>query len=214
MRYFLKRICKFFLVCFFIFLCLILLLNTVIYRSAKNRIFDSETDVPYNRVGLLLGTSKYLSKGRINLYYTYRINAAVDLYKSGKIEYILVSGDNRLKQYNEPKTIKKDLLAKGVPSSKIFLDFAGFRTLDSVVRSKAIFGQASITIISQQFHIERAIFIAKRKGINAVGYKAKDVPFFYGYKTKIREHFARVKMIFDMIIGKQPKFLGDKIEIL
>lgn len=187
--------------------------DRLVERTAKNKVYNATKDIPHNKVGLLLGTGKYLTNGRVNLYYKYRIDAAVKLYHSGKVDFILVSGDNSTKDYDEPSTIKHDLMSKGVPANKIFLDYAGFRTLDSVVRSKEIFGQESITIISQQFHNERAIYIAKRKGINAIGFNAKDVNVHYGLKTRLRERLARVKMILDLTFGKKPKFFGEKIEI-
>ena len=125
----------------------------------------------------------------------------------------MVSGDNSSTDYDEPSTIKNDLVAQGIPPTKIFLDYAGFRTLDSVVRSKEIFGQHEVTIISQQFHNERGIYIAESKGMKAVGINAKDVSTPYGFKTRLRERFARVKMMLDLIFGKKPKFLGEKIQI-
>ncbi len=187
--------------------------DRLVEKSASDKVFNSTKEIPHNKVGLFLGTGKILSNGRINLYYKYRIEAAVKLFKAGKVDFILVSGDNSTKNYDEPSTIKEDLIKKGIPSSKIYLDYAGFRTLDSVVRCKEIFGQSSITVISQQFHNERAIYIAKRKDINAIGFNAKDVNVNYGFKTRLRERFARVKMVLDLIIGKKPKFLGEKIEI-
>ncbi len=187
--------------------------DILVEKSTADKIFNSTEKIPHNKVGLFLGTGKKLPSGRINLYYKYRIEAAEKLFKAGKVDYILVSGDNSRKNYDEPSTIKEDLIRKGIPSNKIYLDYAGFRTLDSVVRCKEIFGQSSITIISQQFHNERAIFIAKRKGIDAVGFNAKDVNVHYRNKTRLRERFARVKMVLDLIFGKNPKFLGDKIEI-
>lgn len=187
--------------------------NLVINHSVKDKIYSSIEEIPNNKVGLLLGTSKKLSDGRINLYYQYRIDAAVELYQTGKVKYVLVSGDNSTQYYDEPTTIKNDLIARGIPEDKIFLDYAGFRTLDSVIRSKEIFGQDSITVISQQFHNERAIYIANRKGIEAIGFNAQDVNIKYGFKTQIREKLARVKMMLDLIFGKQAKFLGESIEI-
>lgn len=181
--------------------------------TASDKVFNSTKEIPYNKVGLFLGTGKTLSNGRINLYYRYRIEAAVKLFKAGKIDFIIVSGDNSTQDYDEPSTIKEDLIKNGVPGNRIFLDYAGFRTLDSVVRCKEIFGQSSITIISQQFHNERAIYIAKRKNIDEVGFNAKDVNVHYGFKTRLRERFARVKMVLDLIFGKKPKFLGKKIKI-
>ncbi|MGH1386518.1 SanA/YdcF family protein [Kordia sp.] len=191
----------------------IVICNVYVEFSSKGKTFNNTTEIPKNKVGLLLGTAKYLKGGTINLFYQYRINAAVKLYKAGKIEYILVSGDNGSKYYDEPTTFKEDLIAAGVPEDKIILDYAGFRTLDSVVRSKEIFQQESITIISQQFHNERAIAIANAKGVNAVGFNAKDVSGRYGFKVEVREIFARVAMCMDLVIGKQPKFLGEKIAI-
>jgi len=187
--------------------------DRLVEKSASDKVFNSTKEIPHNKVCLFLGTGKILSNGRINLYYKYRIEAAAKLYKAGKVDFILVSGDNSTKDYDEPSTIKADLIEKGIPSSKIYLDYAGFRTLDSLVRCQEVFGQNSITIISQQFHNERAIYIAKRKNIDAVGFNAKDVNVHYGFKTRLRERFARVKMVLDLIFGKKPKFLGEKIEI-
>ena len=170
--------------------------------------------VPTNKVGLVLGTSKWLKDGRPNLYFKYRIQAAYDLYKAGKIKYILVSGDNSFKNYNEPREMHNALVDLGVPSEAIVLDFAGFRTLDSVVRCKKVFGQQNVTIISQPFHNKRALYIASNYGMQAIGYNAKDVNLYSGLKTQLREKLARVKVFIDLyIINKQPKFLGDKIEI-
>ena len=187
--------------------------NLYVEISAKDKVFNDVSEVPSNKVGLLLGTAKYLAGGQINLFYKYRINAAVQLYKAGKIQYILVSGDNGSIHYDEPTTFKEDLIAEGIPEDNIFLDYAGFRTLDSVVRSKEIFQQESITIISQEFHNERAVTIANVKGIKAVGFNAKDVSGNSGMKVKIREILARVAMCLDLVFGTQPKFLGEKITI-
>ena len=161
----------------------------------------------------MLGTSPKLKNGNNNLYFDYRILAAVELYKAGKIKYILISGDNRREDYNEPEEMKKALMQKGIPEKFIYLDYAGFRTLDSVIRAKEVFGQNQLTIISQRFHNERAIYLAERNGINAIGYNAKDVNAYAGLKTNIRELLARVKMFIDLAIDKQPHFLGGKIII-
>lgn len=175
--------------------------------------YKSVEIIPHKNVGLLLGTIKTLSNGNTNWYYKYRIDAAVNLFNAQKIDYILVSGDNSRENYDEPSDMKEDLIAAGIPEKKIFLDYAGFRTLDSVIRAKEIFGQAELTIISQQFHNERAIAIAKSKGMDAIGFNAKGISAKYGWKVKIREIGARTKMVFDLIFGIQPKFLGEKIEI-
>lgn len=187
--------------------------DLIIEHSAKNRTFNSIEKIKANNVGLLLGTSKYRLSGGINLYFQYRIDAAVKLFNSGKIDFILVSGDNGTKYYNEPAAIKKTLLERGIPENKIILDYAGFRTLDSVIRAKEVFGQDHFTIISQQFHNERAIYLAKSHGIDAIGFNAEDVSESYGIKTQIREYFARGKAVLDVVFHVEPKYLGGKIDI-
>lgn len=194
-------------------LILILHSERVVKKHSVGKTFSNLDSIPNNHVGLLLGTAKYTTDGRYNLYYKSRINAAVKLYNAGKIDKILVSGDNGTKSYDEPTTFKVDLLEKGIPDSCIVLDYAGFRTLDSIVRAKEIFGQEKFTIISQKFHNERALCIASAKKINAVAWNAKDVPRRYQIKVSIREKLARVKMLLDLIFGKDPKFLGEKIRI-
>lgn len=196
-----------------IFLILILIPNFLINQFAQNKTFSTPEEIEYNKVGLVLGTSNKFPDGSKNLFYEYRIDAAVQLFNSGKISFILVSGDNSTPYYNEPITIKKDLVAKGIPEDKIFMDFAGFRTLDSVVRAAEIFGQESITVISQKFHNQRAIYIADIFGINAVGFNAKDVNKGASVKVRIREYFARTKVFIDWILGVQPKFSGEPVII-
>ena len=181
--------------------------------STKNQLYNSVQSIPHNKTGLLLGTSKYLKHGWINYYYQYRIDAAVALFKAGKIDYILISGDNGKEYYNEPETMQADLIARGIPKEKIFLDYAGFRTLDSILRCREVFGENKITVISQPFHNQRAVFIANRKGVNAIAFNAKDVNRYGGFKTQMREKFARVKMLLDLVFGKQAKFYGEKIRI-
>ncbi|MBS9767273.1 MAG: YdcF family protein [Flavobacteriaceae bacterium] len=197
---------------FFLFF-FILISYKIVESNARGKLYNDVATIPQNKVGLLLGTSKYVRTGHINLYYKYRIDATIALFRAGKISYILISGDNRTKSYNEPITMQKDLIKAGIPPEKIKLDYAGFRTLASVVRCKEVFGQKAFTIISQPFHNKRALFIAKHKGINAIGYNAEKVGTHYGLKTTIREVFARCKMSLDLIFGVQPKFLGDKILI-
>ncbi|HUH27413.1 SanA/YdcF family protein [Gelidibacter sp.] len=187
--------------------------NYWIVYKAKDAVYSKVNDLPKNKVGLLLGTSKYRAQGGINLYYAYRIDAAVALFNAGKIDYILVSGDNGTEYYDEPTTFKNDLVKRGIPEDRIVLDFAGFRTLDSVLRAKEVFGQESFTIISQKFHNERAVYLAKHFNINAIGFNARDVTHRYGLKTRAREYLARIKASIDVVFNVQPKFLGEKIKI-
>ena len=191
----------------------ILLPNLFVELGTRKFTYDRVDEIPYNKVGLVLGTTKNTVAGYLNPYYVYRIAAAVELFNSGKVDYLLVSGDNSEIYYNEPIAMMNDLIKQGIPEDRIYLDYAGFRTLDSIVRSKEIFGQESITIISQEFHNKRAISIAHFKGVKAVGYNAKDVSFRVGLKTNFREIFARVKMVYDLIFNKQPRFLGETIDI-
>ena len=189
--------------------------HAVVKQTVSTSIYDKVAEVPYNKVALLLGTAPVTPTGEHNFYFDYRIDAATELYKAGKISLILVSGDNHKQGYDEPTWLKEALMAQGVPENAIVLDYAGFRTLDSVVRAKVVFGQDSITIVSQDFHNERAVYLARYYGMSAVGYNAKDVDVFTK-KLKItilREYLARVKMFWDILTDKQPRFLGESIEM-
>ncbi len=208
-----KRLGFCFLILLLMITGIILACNWIIEKSAEGRVYGNVIEIPANRVGLLLGTSPKLKGGKANRYFDYRIEAAVFLYRSGKIERILVSGDNRQRNYNEPVEMRKALLAKGVPDSVIVMDFAGIRTLDSVVRAKKVFGQDRFTIISQRFHNERALYIAKYNGIEAVGFNATDVDAYSGLKTNTRELLARVIVFVDLLFGKGPRHLGEPITI-
>jgi SanA protein len=185
----------------------------IIEFSTANRIYREVEDIPHNKVGLVLGTARHQVGGGINPYYQSRIDATIALYKAGKISYVLVSGDNGSVYYNEPNTIKKDLIEAGIPENRIYLDYAGFRTLDSMIRARIVFGLDSVTVISQEFHTERALFIASKKDLYAIGYSARDVEGSRGLKVHLREYFARVKVFLDLIFNTQPRFYGKRIEI-
>jgi SanA protein len=186
----------------------------VIFAKATGRHHSILSALPHTKVALVLGTGKYVARGRPNLYYTQRITAAANLYKAGKVEYLLVSGDNRKLNYNEPATMRRDLVAAGVPKDKIVCDYAGFRTLDSVVRAKKVFGQDKLIIVSQRFHNERALFLAQASGIEAVGYDADEDSSTQSAKVALRENLARVQAVLDVwVLHTRPKFLGEKVEI-
>ena len=189
----------------------VLLFNLEISKSAKGKLYSDTGSIPFNKVGLLLGTSRLLANGYNNPYFTYRIQAAVKLMESGKIKYLIVSGDNSRKDYDEPTQMRADLLKEGIDSTRIYLDYAGFRTFDSMVRLKEIFNQDSVTVISQSFHNERAIYIASKEGIEAIGFNARDVSRNMGFRTQLREKLARVKVFLDYIFGTKPRYLGDKV---
>jgi len=178
-----------------------------------HKLFTNVDSIPENKAGLLLGTSKYLKSGKPNQYFEYRILAAEKLFKSGKISNIVISGDNSRVDYNEPQDMKEELMKRGVPEANIYLDYAGFRTFDSVYRMKAIFGQGRFTVISQKFHNERAVYIAESLNLEAIGFNAADVDAYNGFKTQLREKFARVKVMIDFAINTKPKFEGEKVLI-
>ncbi|MCD6012522.1 MAG: putative transport-related rane protein [Flavipsychrobacter sp.] len=188
-------------------------INYMVNSSTKAQLYSDVDSIPKNKVGLLLGTAKYKDRSRqiINPYYQNRIDAAVALYMAGKIDFIIVSGDNSTTYYNEPALMKEDLIAKGVPANKIVMDNAGFRTLDSILRCRDIFGEDHITIISQEFHNQRALYIANHKNVTAVAFNAADGGSFWD--TITREKLARVKMVLDLLFNKQAKYYGAKIEI-
>ena len=202
---------KWMIILYVLVVLFIIFSNVFIIKSTEKDIYNTISNTPGKNVALILGTSQYTVGGFTNLFFKYRIAAAADLYHLGKVKHIIVSGDNSMKEYNEPRKMLQALIELGVPSSAITLDYAGFRTLDSVVRSKKVFGQNEIIIISQRFHVERALFIANKYGMDAVGFAAQDPPKKYSLKTQIREYFAKTKAVIDLyIIHKKPKFLGKK----
>jgi SanA protein len=188
--------------------------NNSIAKEASSLIYSDVDKIPAKKGALVLGTAKYLSGGRTNYYYKYRIDSAVKLFEAGKIRAIVVSGDNGSKSYDEPTTMHDDLVARGIPSEYITIDYAGFRTLDSIVRAEAIFGLEDYIIVSQQFHLERAIYLAHAKGQKVTGFVAKDFKnTIWAKKMEHRELLARAKAVFDVHIGIEPKFYGEKVSV-
>ncbi|MDX1680790.1 MAG: ElyC/SanA/YdcF family protein, partial [Akkermansiaceae bacterium] len=157
---------------------------------AKGLIYDDLAEVPEFKVALVLGTTDRIG-GRENLYFRYRIEAAEELWKSGKVQTLIVSGDNSSLYYNEPLKMKAALVERGIPEDRIVCDYAGLRTLDSVVRAKRIFGTERVLFVSQPFHIRRAIYLAQANGIEAHGFAARDVKTAAGFRTRVREVGAR-----------------------
>lgn len=187
--------------------------NVSVSRWANGRCFDDLGEIPAQRVALLLGTTKNTRQGAVNPYFTNRVEAAAELYHNGKVQKILVSGDNCRDGYNEPADMCAALLALGVADSDIVLDYAGFRTYDSMVRAQKVFGQYTLTVVSQQWHNERALYIAHSIGIEAVAYNAADVQNRpTALKLCLREWLARTKMALDLIFPHNPHFLGEPIK--
>ena len=214
MKFFHSKLFKWGLVIILIFSVAVFVSYKKVSWYAAPYLYSDVRNIADHKAALLLGTSRYLSNGYPNLYFQNRINAAVELFKTGNVKYIIASGDNSRKEYSEPDDMKQALIEKGIPDSAIVLDYAGFRTFDSIIRGKEIFSQSSFIIISQPFHNERAIYIARHNGINAVGFNAKDVTGRFGFKTNAREVLARVKLMLDVhVLGTKPKFGGEKIEL-
>ena len=185
-----------------------------IERISEGKIYENIDNVPGRKVGVVLGCSKYLRNGSPNLYFQQRIKAAKELYFSDQVKFLLVSGDNSTKYYDEPTTMKKDLVQLGVPEKKIFCDYAGLSTLDSVVRAKEVFKENRFVVISQDFHVRRAVYIGMAHNIDLIGYSSGSISGVGSVRTELRECLARVKAIMDVtFLQRKPKFMGDPVVI-
>lgn len=185
--------------------------NIWVVNSTKAFVYTDPANLPDHRVALVLGTSNKTTSGQPNDFFVKRMDTAAGLYKLGKIDHFILSGDNRSKFYNEPIEMKKALMSRGIPTEAITLDYAGLRTLDSVIRSKEIFGQDKIIIITQPFHSYRALFISHYYGIDAVAMVTEGPAYEQSLKVRVREYFARTKAVLDLYIFKtSPRFLGKK----
>ena len=193
-----KRMLKILIVISFLGIVFILLCNVWVVVSTRSRSYFSMDSLPSNQVGLVLGTSKTTSDGQENLYFKYRMEAAARLFNEGKVKSLILSGNNDSKYYNEPLDMERAMLKLGVPKSALQLDYAGYRTFDSVIRCKDIFKQDHITIVSQDFHNARALYIAQKEGLDAVSFAAQDVPAGYSLRTLVREYLARPKAVLDV----------------
>lgn len=193
----------------------VFVLDGYIAKQAAPDLYGSVETVPAKKAALVLGTAKYMMGGGKNYFYIYRIRAAAELFKAGKVKAIVVSGDNSTKHYNETTKMKQDLIKAGVPGRYITIDPLGVRTLDSVVRAEAIFDLKDYIIVSQKFHLERALFLAKAKGQKAIGFMAKDIPgTTAAYRMKAREYLARAKAFLDVyILHTTPRFDGKKEKV-
>lgn len=183
--------------------------------QARDRVYHQPQQMPaHYDMALVLGTNKFMPSGQLNRFYIERIQAAADLYHLNLVSGILVSGDNRFRSYNEPRQMRQDLIAQGVPAPFITLDFAGFRTLDSVVRAQQVFGQQRLVIVTQPFHLDRALFLARMNGMDAIGYAA-DSPSWRGApKVRLRDVLARVLAVMDVLQGVEPHFLGEPVDVI
>jgi SanA protein len=191
-------------------------------RRIRGVCFDDIAKIPANRVGLVLGCTRYLRSGRPNLYFAYRITAAAELFRAGKVELLLVSGashragsdsdSNPGADTSEAASMKDALVEEGIPAACVVCDVHGYRTIDSVLRAKRVYGQARLTVISQEFHNQRAIYVADHRGIEAVGFNAQDVALPRAPAVRLREFLARMRVLIDIHVNNtQPRVLGEEI---
>lgn len=184
--------------------------NAIVSDVSRDYLFDNSFEIPYNRVGVLLGTSPYMRDGTWNPFFANRVAAAVELYRAGRIDVILASGDNRDRNYNEPAHMRDSLREMGIPAADIVVDVAGYRTLDSVIRAGSVFGHSRFTVISQEFHNPRALYIARQAGYEAVAFNAADVGGYTGLRQVMREHLARTLAVLDVLVLRtQPAVPGE-----
>lgn len=188
--------------------------NLWVVWSTQDKVYSNSELLPDHRMALVLGTSHKTISGKPNPYFEKRMETAAELFTSGKIDHFILSGDNRSMYYNEPVAMRKALLKKGVPGTAITLDYAGLRTLDSIVRCKQIFGQEKITVITQPFHSYRALFISEYYELDAVAMVADEPNFENSIKVRLREYIARPIAVLDLYVFKTaPRFMGQKEEV-
>jgi len=185
-----------------------------INQAAAGRLYADVAGAPVREVGLVLGNSRVLPNGEPNLFFAYRMDAAAALYHAGKLRYLLVSGTTG-PHYDEPALMRSDLLQRGVPATAIYCDYAGFTTLDSVLRAQAVFGlSGKLTIVSQGFHNQRALYLASRHGIDAIAVNARDVNNRHATAALVRERLARLRAWWDVHVSeRQPNEPGTPVSI-
>ena len=205
-----KRTIKVVVVLVFAGAMLVLASNWWVVRTTEGQIYFSIHALPANDVGLVLGTSKFVRTGKENLFFRYRMEATARLWKEGKVKYLILSGNNDSEYYNEPADMQQALVRLGIPASVMTLDYAGYRTFDSVVRCKDVFNQEKITIISQNFHNARALYIGNHEGIDAVAFAAQDVPDGYSLRTLVREYLARPYALLDVYVLRPQSEKGNR----
>lgn len=197
---------------------IILICNVLVIANANGKTFDDVSAIPHNRVGLLLATSPITPYGAHNYYFDNRIKATDELYKAGKIDVIIASGGDYTQSQkigcDEPRAILDSLVARGIPADRIILDYEGTRTLNSIAKAKEVYGLDSLTLISQKYHNERAIYLADKCGLHAIGFNAEPSPIRRNrIKNTIRECFARVKMFIDFLIDRKPDITKEAVDL-
>jgi SanA protein len=190
-----------------------LVADRLVARRAAPFTTASLDRLPSLDVALVLGTAPRVWQGRPNQFFERRMDAAAELYRAGKVRWLLVSGDNRSHDYDEPTAMRAALIRRGIPAEAIYRDYAGIRTLDSVLRAATVFGQPRLVVVSQRFHTERAIFLARRHGIEAWGYEADDIVGALGMVPRLREYAGRLRAVWDVLMDSEPRHGGSPVRI-
>jgi len=186
--------------------------------STRSHIYETTEGLKPATAGLVLGASRLVRNYVANPFFRNRIVAAAALFKAGKVQYLIVSGSQAgggrpRGGYDEPADMRAALIAEGVPAARIYRDYAGFRTLDSIIRAKDIFGQQRVIVVSQPFHLSRALFLAYWRGLDDDGFAAADVPLRFGVRTYLREVAARAAALLDLLRGTEPRYLGPPVRL-
>ncbi len=167
-----------------------------VYSASKGRVYSDVDEIPHREVGLLLGTNPKGRRGGANMFYNYRIDAAVELYEAGKVDRILISGAKKGSDYDEPQAMREALVVRGVPDSILILDGQGFHTIESIVRAKEVYEVDSLTVISQEFHNRRSLYMAKHNGLDAIAFNAANTTVLrWRVIMFLRERASRVKAV-------------------
>jgi len=194
---------------FSMFLVIIFFNNYAIKEGAKNLMYSKVSNVPHRKIAVLLGVEKKFKNGKINHFYINRIDATVNLFKAKKIDIIIVSRN----QGNVVDDVKEDLMKQGIPENVIILDYAGLRTYDTMYRMYKVYGQKDFLVISQRKQNERAIYIAKKNGLNAIAFNASEYSGYNSFRLNIIEKYERTRLFFEFLVQKKPIFKGEKVVI-
>jgi SanA protein len=179
--------------------------------SSERYIYTQQGHLEKAQVALVLGAS-VTSRGTLSPVLKERADLAARLYQSGTVSKILVTGDNGTLEYDEVYPVGKYLLALGIPQEDVFLDFAGFDTYSSMYRARDVFDVTSMLVVSQRFHLSRALFIARSLGLDARGVDASALGERY-FASAVREVPASLKAVFDVLTGRLPKYLGPQFPV-
>lgn len=208
----LKKIIVTLLICLVLIVCGIYLLSAHIATSTKDQTYRDSSKIPEAYTAIVLGAS-VRSNGNLSTILEDRVQSALELYNKGKIKRFLLSGDNGTKTYNEPKAMKAYLIDQGIPEDDIFLDYAGFDTYDSMYRAHSVFNVENAIVVTQEFHLPRALYISNKLGLNYYGFIGDKHKYQRENTNKRRELLANVKAMIELFIHKKPTYLGKKIPI-